>query len=112
MPLTEGGLAVRRLVSMTAGPSREFHSLTFRPVRPSASLRGGSGLGVPDEILGLAGRNRAIGTATGRQISSGTPNRDIGGPIGAPTGDTLTELCDLQLCSPWDLCPLFVGTST
>ena len=47
-------------------------------------------MGVPDELLDLAGRNGAIGAATGRHFSSGMPNKTIGGPIGAPTGDALT----------------------
>ena len=47
----------------------------FRPARPSGSLRGGRGVGVPDELLGLAGRNGAIGAVTGRHFSSGTLNK-------------------------------------
>ena len=47
-------------------------------------------MGVPDELLGLAELNRAIGAPTVRQISSGTPNNAIGGPIGASTGDALS----------------------
>ena len=73
----------RPLVSMTAGP---FHQ--FRATRPSGSRCGG--LDVPDELLGVAGRNRTIGAATVSQISSGASNRTIGGPIDAPTGDTIT----------------------
>ena len=76
------------LVSMTAGPARHFRALSFVR-RPSGSHRGGRGLGVPDEILGLTGRNRAIGATTGCQILTGTPNRVIGGPIVAPTRDAL-----------------------
>ena len=37
---------------------------------PKRSRRGGLGLGVPNEILGRAGRNQAIDAATGRQITS------------------------------------------
>ena len=68
-------------------PSGSDASPSFRPARPSGSLRGGRGLGVPDELLGLAGRNRAIGAVTGRHFSSDTSNKAIGGPIGAQTGD-------------------------
>ena len=76
-------------------------SLTCLPSPPvSASLEVSSGApkrlpprrawaGCPDELLGLAGRNRAIGAATGRRFSSGTPNKTIGSPIDAPTGDAL-----------------------
>ena len=61
-------------------------------------------MGVPDELLGLAGRNWAIGAATGRRFSSGTPNKAIGGPIGAPTGDALKAvICSMgaNFCFTW-----------
>ena len=77
----------------------------FRPARPSGPLRGGRGVGVLDELLGLAGRNWAIGAVTGRQFSSGTSNMAIGGPISASTGDALrawieTEGIELAYCMP------------
>ena len=40
----------------------------FRPARPKDSLRGGRGLVLPDEILGLSGRNWAIEGVTGRHF--------------------------------------------
>ena len=91
MPLTGDGWAVRRLVLMTAGPVCQFRA-QFCSARPSGSHLGGRRLGVPDELLGLAGRNRAIGAATGRRISSGA----IGGPIGALIGDALNLLFSIN----------------
>ena len=75
----------------------------FRPACPSGSLRGGRGLGVPDEILGITGRNRAIDAATGRHFSFGTLNSAIGGPIDTPTGDVLTKLLHEILRTERDL---------
>ena len=63
----------------------------FCPTRPSGSCRGRHGLDVPDELLGLAGRNRAIDAAIGCHFSSGAFNMAIGGSISAPTGDALTS---------------------
>ena len=91
MRLTTATMAVQRLVSMTRLAHPTVCRPRFRPVHPSGSLRKGRGLGVPDELLGLAGQNRAIGAATGRHFSSGMPNKAIGGPIGAPSGDALTK---------------------
>ena len=84
-------------VSMTQLAHPMVSNAQFRPVRPSGSLHGGCGLGVPDKILDLYGRNLAIGVATGRHISSGTPNRVIGGHIDAPTRDAL--ICECILLS-------------
>ena len=61
----------------------------FRPARQSGSQLGGHGLALPDEILGAAGRKRVIDDVTRHQISLGPPNRAMGGPIAALTGDAL-----------------------
>ena len=56
---------------------------------------------MPDEILGLPGRIRAIGDVTRRQISSDTPNRGIGGPIGALTRNALGDNQTEEKILPW-----------
>ena len=78
--------AVRHPVSMTRLAHPSLCRVKFLPTRPSGSHHEGCGLGVLDEILGLAGRKQTIGAAVGSQILSGASNRAIGGLIGAPTG--------------------------
>ena len=67
-----GGLGSK---SMT-GLARQSRRLAkFRLARPNGSRRGGRGWDVPDELLGLAGRNRAINAVAGRHFSSDTLNK-------------------------------------
>ena len=65
-------------VSMTRLAHPSGLRAMFRSACPSGCRRKGHGLGMPDEILGLVRRNRAIDIATGHHILSGTSNRAIG----------------------------------
>ena len=52
-----------------------WHHPRFGPARPNGSRRGGRGLSVSNEILGLAGRNYVIDVVIGHQILYGTSNQ-------------------------------------